>query len=179
MSRMNESCHIWMSHVTYEWVASHMNQSRPTEKMWNFRSTAIVQSKQISRGKCQRMCFWPQNLFSHIAQRVDFWEDVPLCKTRWDRKCWAGTRWSQGMLCADGWSACRTVTMNLWRWYGECVGCRFCIRGVEKVRCGYGVATVSGIDKLEVSFAKEPYERDDILQKRPMLVSILLTLAAP
>jgi len=24
---MNESCHIWMSHVTYEWVMSHMNKS--------------------------------------------------------------------------------------------------------------------------------------------------------
>ena len=27
MSHMNESCHIWMSHVTYEWVMSHMNES--------------------------------------------------------------------------------------------------------------------------------------------------------
>ena len=27
MSRMNESCHVWMSHVTYEWVMSHMNES--------------------------------------------------------------------------------------------------------------------------------------------------------
>jgi len=27
MSHMNESCHIWMSHVTYEWVMSHVNQS--------------------------------------------------------------------------------------------------------------------------------------------------------
>jgi len=26
MSRMNESYHIWMSHVTYEWVMSHMNK---------------------------------------------------------------------------------------------------------------------------------------------------------
>jgi len=24
---MNESCHIWMSHVTYEWVMSHMHKS--------------------------------------------------------------------------------------------------------------------------------------------------------
>jgi len=24
---MNELCHIWMSHVTYEWVMSHMNES--------------------------------------------------------------------------------------------------------------------------------------------------------
>jgi len=27
MSRMNESCHVWMSHVTYEWVMSRMNES--------------------------------------------------------------------------------------------------------------------------------------------------------
>jgi len=27
MSRMNESCHIWMSHVTYERVMSYMNES--------------------------------------------------------------------------------------------------------------------------------------------------------
>jgi len=25
--RMNESCHTWMSHVTHEWVMSHMNES--------------------------------------------------------------------------------------------------------------------------------------------------------
>jgi len=27
MSHLNESCHIWMTHVTYEWVMSHMNES--------------------------------------------------------------------------------------------------------------------------------------------------------
>ena len=27
MSHMNESCHVWMSHVTYGWVMSHMNAS--------------------------------------------------------------------------------------------------------------------------------------------------------
>ena len=26
-STYDESCHIWMSHVTYEWVMSHMNES--------------------------------------------------------------------------------------------------------------------------------------------------------
>jgi len=33
--------------------------------------------------------------------------------------------------------------------------------------------------KLQVSFAKEPYERDDILQKRPMLLRSLLIVATP
>ena len=33
--------------------------------------------------------------------------------------------------------------------------------------------------KLWVSFAKEPYKKDDILQKRPMILSILQTVATP
>jgi len=36
-----------------------------------------------------------------------------------------------------------------------------------------------GSIKLYVSFAKEPYKRDDILQKRPVILSILLTVAIP
>jgi len=31
MSRVNESCHMWMSHVTCEWVMSHVNESC---RMW-------------------------------------------------------------------------------------------------------------------------------------------------
>ena len=34
-----------------------------------------------------------------------------------------------------------------------------------------------GSIKLQVSFAKETYKRDDILQKRPIILSILLTVA--
>ena len=33
--------------------------------------------------------------------------------------------------------------------------------------------------KLYVSFAKAPYKRDDILQKRPVILSIVLTIATP
>jgi len=36
-----------------------------------------------------------------------------------------------------------------------------------------------GSIKLKVSCAKEPYKRDDILQKRPIILSILLTVATP
>ena len=36
-----------------------------------------------------------------------------------------------------------------------------------------------GSIKLQFSFAKEPYKRDDILQKRPIILSILLTVATP
>ena len=40
---------------------------------------------------------------------------------------------------------------------------------------GWLVASI----KLQVSFAKEPYKRDDILQKRPIILSILLIVATP
>ena len=33
--------------------------------------------------------------------------------------------------------------------------------------------------KLQVSFAKEPYKRDDILQKRPIILRSLLNVATP
>ena len=36
-----------------------------------------------------------------------------------------------------------------------------------------------GSIKLQVTFAKEPYKRDIILQKKPMILSILLTIATP
>jgi len=41
----------------------------------------------------------------------------------------------------------------------------------------YGVASVSRIDKIQVSFAKEPYKRDHVLQKRQVILSIRLTVA--
>jgi len=36
-----------------------------------------------------------------------------------------------------------------------------------------------GSIKLQVSFVKEPYKRDNILQKRTIILSILLTVATP
>jgi len=43
----------------------------------------------------------------------------------------------------------------------------------------YGWLWLVGSIKLQVSFAKEPYKRDIILQKRPIILSILLTVATP
>ena len=43
----------------------------------------------------------------------------------------------------------------------------------------YGVATISRLLELQVSFAKEPYKRDYILQKKPIILRSLLTVATP
>jgi len=53
------------------------------------------------------------------------------------------------------------------------------IRGKETYIHDMGWLWLVGSIKLEVSFAKEPYERDAILQKRPIILSILLTVATP
>jgi len=51
--------------------------------------------------------------------------------------------------------------------------------------CGYcrvsimGWLRLVGSLKLKVAFAKEPYKRDDILQKRPVILRSLLMVATP
>ena len=47
--------------------------------------------------------------------------------------------------------------------------------------CMFGMGWLRFVGSLElyVSFANEPYKRDDILQKRPIILSILLTISTP
>jgi len=57
-------------------------------------------------------------------------------------------------------------------WHGSCI----CV--IELVHmCSMGWLRLLGSIKLKVSFAKETYKRDYILQKRPIVLSILLTVA--
>jgi len=43
----------------------------------------------------------------------------------------------------------------------------------------YEVATIRGSFKLQGSFAKETYKKNDILQKRPIILRSLLIVATP
>jgi len=47
------------------------------------------------------------------------------------------------------------------------------------IDCTMGWLRSVGSIKIWVSFAKEPYKRDYVLQKRPVILSILLTVATP
>ena len=63
-----------------------------------------------------------------------------------------------------------------------CVYTHFCVDvNLEAVaQVSYmGWLQLVGSIKLYVSFAKETYKRDAILQKRPVILSILLTVATP
>jgi len=55
----------------------------------------------------------------------------------------------------------------------------FWIIFISAARAHMGWLCLVGSIKLQVSFAKEPYKRDDILQKGPIILSILLTVATP
>ena len=50
---------------------------------------------------------------------------------------------------------------------------------LRKDECDMGWLWLIASIKWQDSFAKEPYKRDDILQKRPIILSILLTVATP
>jgi len=65
---------------------------------------------------------------------------------------WQRTHWVRDVL---NWI---NFKMTHWVWWSLVMSSDF-----------YGVASDSRIDKMKVSFAKEPYERDYILQKRPVI----------
>ena len=60
----------------------------------------------------------------------------------------------------------------------SCVGCeKMHMRMHQNTHMGW--LRLVGCLKLYVSFAKEPYKRHDILQKRPTILRSLLTVATP
>ena len=60
-----------------------------------------------------------------------------------------------------------------------CTRCHTTRAGSWAFKISYGVATISRLLKIKVSFAKETYQRDDILQKRPIIFRSLLIVATP
>ena len=62
-----------------------------------------------------------------------------------------------------------------------CVCVRACVYILDAFMYArwYGVATIRRLQKLLVSFAKEPYKTDYILQKRPIILRSLLIVATP
>jgi len=65
----------------------------------------------------------------------------------------------------------------------EDVGCQKCVAAAQKCVAAAQMCVaaaqmcVADRGKLYVSFAKEPYKRDYILQNRPIILSLLLIVA--
>jgi len=61
---------------------------------------------------------------------------------------------------------------------GHCASSKFyLVAHLVEINCG--VDTISRLLKIMGLFCKEPYKRDDILQKRPIILKSLLIVAAP
>ena len=59
------------------------------------------------------------------------------------------------------------------------VGTRVFVFPAQSAICVMGWLRLVGSLKLQVSFAKEPYKREYILQKRPIILRSLLIVATP
>jgi len=82
---MNESCHVWMSHVTYDWVTSHMNESC---HIWMARiSSAHLMSCQCVTPHVNESCHVPMSHVPFMYPRVishffNVWHDSSLIVKR-------------------------------------------------------------------------------------------------
>jgi len=87
LSHMNESCHIWMNHVQYEWVMSHMNESYhawmshvPYTREWstNPKGVAIVTYEQVMSHMNESCHIW---VMSHINDSCCIWMGHVPCES--------------------------------------------------------------------------------------------------
>jgi len=66
---INESCHTWMSHVTHEWVMSHMNESCHT---WKSRTSPALTPTQVT----------VEFIYGTWLIHTRAWHDSFICVTR-------------------------------------------------------------------------------------------------
>ena len=78
MSRMNESCQIWMSHVTYKWVMSHlwMSHVTHTNQLFHIRISHVRYDWVMSHFRCKQFeisIWWCSD--SYLTWLVHMWHD--------------------------------------------------------------------------------------------------------
>jgi len=86
---MNESCHIWMNHITYEWVMSRMNESWHTrmtspsfvKSSASNRSPPTIPMNYVTANKPRHSHIW----MGHVTYEWAFvcvfrvWHDPSIC----------------------------------------------------------------------------------------------------
>ena len=96
VSLMNESCltyewvmsHVWMSHVTHEWVTSHMNESRHTYEwvmshIWKSHVTHMNESRHTC--ECVMSHIWMSHV-THVNESCHTYDRVStlfVCEFAW------------------------------------------------------------------------------------------------
>jgi len=105
MSHINESCHIWISHVTYVWVLSHMNKSC---HIWMSHVTYEWVMSHIHESCRMESVMSHRGKHTHRVPGAHTAELVPchiwLVYFTWDVSCQVGApMWHDTFPCAPMW----------------------------------------------------------------------------
>jgi len=186
MSHLNESCHIWASHITCERVMSHPNKSchirishvTSEQVMSHLNETCHIWMSHVT----YQGVIWHKDVMSPMQSfdtgRSHITNENNLCHIqKWDRQRIPHSHKQKP--CQIGRSHVK---------YGRVMShaktsCHACShiqeRHRRRVPHTMGWLRWVGSLKVKVFFAKEPYKRDDILQKRPIILRSLLIVATP
>ena len=120
-----------------------------------------------------------------VRRRIDMCDMANSCV--WHDEL-IGVTWRMGMCDMTTWYVCEMTTWYAWHVEFLCVRWQIdmcnMINFHDELVCmrfwfDMWWLRLVGSLKLKVSFAKESYKRDDILQKRPIILRILLIVATP
>ena len=74
ITHMDTSCHIWMSHVTYEWVMSNTYESRHRVRIFSRHTTALVSIKNMNTSRhMSHMNESYEGVMSHMNESCHVW----------------------------------------------------------------------------------------------------------
>jgi len=99
MSHMNESCHVWMSHVTYDWIMSHMNESccvctRLFQTKGDMADLYVIRLNNLRHDS-----FVCDMTYSYVLWLIYMWHDSFVCDMTHSCVPWLIHMWHASFIC--------------------------------------------------------------------------------
>jgi len=134
---MNGSCHIWMSHVIYEWVVSHMNESSGAD--WKSHTSAhTITHPDATHGLYSCRC---GQVFQNRQSRLNRHAHSNECSHGHSNRNWDGPRSFLVFLYRS--LLQKSPIKKTWTFFGvsftgywEFEWCRSCVTKMDKWRNG-------------------------------------------
>jgi len=179
ITQMNESCH------TYEWVLS---RSRTSHVPHTIADERLIQQHAVPHQKVPAV---PRDIWAlHSVRQPEHRNKVDVAKFSrhlFERVVKLPDHCTQGLhtpTLHHTATLCDTLQRTFLSASSSSLTTLNSAGGAPSNTCivscmHMGWLRLVGSIKLYVSFAKEPYKRDNTLQKRPRILSILLTVATP